>query len=161
MFSTHFFQEPVYQTWAISGFAWSIRYDIDMRHQNLTPTRRDDIYETKTRPQRDETIFMRPKLDPNETPTIFGSYCVNDTIRYIVHIVHIHQYLVYICRYSLNIPSIFPRYSLDIPSPSLPPSLIARLQVLGDQACADQQRSPPSIRRRQTWPRGRQGPGGR
>ena len=104
------------QRWAISGFAISIRYDINMRHQNLTPTRRDDIYETKTRPQRDETIFMRPKLDPNETPTIFGSYCVNDTIRYIVHIVDI-------CRYSLNIPSIFPRYSLDIPSPSLPPSL--------------------------------------
>ena len=50
-----------------------------MRHQNLTPTRRDDIYETKTRPQRDETIFMRPKLDPNETPTIFGSYFVTPT----------------------------------------------------------------------------------
>ena len=87
------------------GFCHTIHNDIDIRHQNLTPTRRDDIYETTTRPQRDETRFMRPQLV--------------DTIRYIVHIVHIHRYLVDICRYSLNIPSIFPRYPLSLP-PSLP-----------------------------------------
>ena len=94
-----------------------------MRHQNQTPTRRDDIYETKTGPQRDETIFMRPKLDPNETRRYLGH--IVSTIRY--DISSISSIFINIWSIFVDIPSIFPQYSLDIPSisplpPSLPPS---------------------------------------